>query len=621
MEKEPAWKFSLIPLIAVAILAIYPQLSLWVRQGSGWNGSYFVSNYDEVAYSAYVNALMSGKSRTSDPFLAVQESLHSSQRESLYSIQFIPAYSIALTAKMLNLSASSAFILLILFSAIASVLSIFRFLYETTADELLSSVGTLVILCLGTAAALQGQLGFWLQDNVLCDFFPFLRRYQPGFAFPLFFIFCGLVWRSLVHTDQRIRIVYSVLGGLVFVVLVFSYFYLWTAAAAWIACVMLIHLTRRDSRLRVLVNVTIIALFAATALIPYSLMLANRSAHLDAVQLLSETRLPHFTSASVITGLIITSAFLLAGWKGIVSLSSHRTLFAISFALTPLILSNQQILTGRSLQPVHYEVFISNYIVLTALVLFLSLLFQHLAAKGKGLPIRRALCYAALIATGWGVIEATGSIKRSRQVALLRDESIPAIADVDRQQSIDRRSGTAEARPTVVLATNFVTSDFLPSISSLRTLWSPHTSSAGGIDIAENKRSFYLYLFYSGYDEKDLAEALKRNVFEVNAALFGSERALPGLRQGGKPISEGEIQAEIQNYTEFIARFDRETAVSPTLSHLIVAQKPEPSLNNIDRWYERDEGKSFGLFRVYKLKLKPSHSDTGALPENLDYPK
>jgi hypothetical protein len=604
MENKSVWKFALIPVIAMAILAIYPELSLWIRQGSGWNGSYFVSNYDEVAYSAYVNALMNGNPRKSDPFLAVQESLSSTQPESPYSIQFVPAYSIALTARTFGLPATSAFIVLILFTAIATALAIFRLLYEITEEELLSAVGALVILCLGTAAAFQGEIRYWLQGRALCDFFPFLRRYQPGFAFPLFFVFCGLVWRSLVQTDRKKGIIYSVLGGLMLAVLVFSYFYLWTAAAAWLTCVTFIYLTRRDLRLQALVNAGIVGLLAAGALIPYSLMLANRSTNLDAVQLLSGTHLPHLASVSLVTGLLIAAALLLAVWKGIASLSSHRTLFAISFALTPLILSNQQILTGRSLQPVHYEIFISNYIVLTALILFLSLVFQHLVAKGKELAFRRALFYAALLAIGWGVIEATGSIKRSGQVARLRDESIPAIADVDRQERIDQTNGATYARPAVVLATNFVTSDFIPSVSSQRALWSPHTSSAGGIDIAENKRLFYLYLFYSGHNEKDLAEALKTNVFEVTAALFGSERALPALGQDSEPISQREVQAEIQNYTEFLKRFNRETAVNPTLSYLIVPQK-EPNLNNVDKWYERDEGKSFGLFRVYKVKVRP----------------
>jgi hypothetical protein len=304
-------------------------------------------------------------------------------------------------------------------------------------------------------------------------------------------------------------------------------------------------------------------------------------------------------------GLMIVTAVLLAVWKGIASLTSHHTLFAISFALTPLIVSNQQVLTGRSLQPVHYEIFISNYLVLTAFILFLSLVFQHLIAKSKESACRRVLFYAALLAIGWGVIEATGSIKRHGQVARLRDESIPAITDVERQERMTQTNSATHATPAVVLATNLITSDFIPSVSSQRALWTPHASFAGGIDSIENKRLFHLYLFYSGHDEKNLAEALEKNVFEVTAALFGSERALQELGQVSEPISEQEVQAEIQNYTEFKKSFNKETALNPTLSYLIVSQNGEPNLSNVDKWYDRDHGKSFGLFRVYKVKVKP----------------
>lgn len=85
------WKYAFIAAFAVLILGLYPQISLWVTQGAKWNGSYFVSNYDEVAYSAYVNALINGEPRKNDPFLGVRDTVDTPQPETLYSIQFIPA--------------------------------------------------------------------------------------------------------------------------------------------------------------------------------------------------------------------------------------------------------------------------------------------------------------------------------------------------------------------------------------------------------------------------------------------------------------------------------------------------------------------------------------------------
>jgi hypothetical protein len=34
---------------------------------------------------------------------------------------------------------------------------------------------------------------------------------------------------------------------------------------------------------------------------------------------------------------------------------------------------------------------------------------------------------------------------------------------------------------------------------------------------------------------------------------------------------------------------------------MIVPTKAEPNFADIDRWYQRDEGKTLGLFKVYTL--------------------
>ena len=271
MKKRP-WIFALLPVLAMTILAVYPQMTLWMAQGRDWDGSFFASNDDEVAYAAYVNSLLEGKPRRNDPFLATEETPDAPLSESLYSIQFIPAYSIALPARLLGLSSSSAFVVLMFLMAIASSLAIFKLLYEITSDGPLSAAGVLVVLCLGTAAAYEGELRIWMQQQILCDFFPFLRRYQPGFAFPIFFVFCATVWRALTGDDQKKRLIYSITSGVILAILIFSYFYLWTAAAAWLVCLTLIYLVfKKDSRAVVLKNAAIIGAIAVPVLIPYAI--------------------------------------------------------------------------------------------------------------------------------------------------------------------------------------------------------------------------------------------------------------------------------------------------------------------------------------------------------------
>ncbi len=596
---EGIWKYAFISVLPVLVLALYPQISFWATQGPEWNRSYFVSNYDEVAYSAYVNALINGEPRKNDPFLGLRDSPETPQPETLYSIQFIPAYAIALPASLLGLSASTAFILLIGFTAVFSALALFWLIWEVTEDNLLAAVGAIVVLCFGTAAAFQGELRYLLEGRLLADFFPYLRRYQPGFTFPVFFVFCVFVRRATRSDSQRRLIGYSVASGCVFAVLVYSYFYLWTAAAAWLVCfAIFVFVSNKAEWKKIATFSVIVGAIGVTALIPYFYLLSLRSRNLDSIQLLTHTRMPRFDSPSMIIGTIVAAAIIIAVWRGAASLTDRRIPLLLSCALAPVILFNQQIVTGRSLQPVHYELFIANYLVLIAAILLLSILLAKGEPANGTTAFRRGLLYLGIAAVGWGFFEAYGSTLRNTVVAEIRDASVPAV------RYLSPVSGTSPGE-TVVLATNFVTADFIPSIAPVRSLWNAHTSSAGGVDAIENKRLFYVYLYYSGISEKDLSEAFKAHSFEVTAAMFGSERALPLLGTNSNAISPQEIQTEVSKYAGFTRIFDKQAAGNPSLDYIIVPADAEPNFTNLDRWYSRDSGQTFSLFKVYKLEPKP----------------
>ena len=399
-RKPSAWKFALVPTLVVLFLAIYPQINIWLIKGSSWHGSYVVSNYDEVAYSAYVNALTEGRPRKNDPFVGKDDLA----QETLYSIQVVPAYSIAMPARIFGFSASTAFIILNFLIAIFSSLAVFFLFLEITHDDLLSAVGSLATLCLGTAVAFQGELQHMIQGNYLCDFFPFLRRYQPGFAFPLFFVFCVFVWRTLNASEFRRAFVYAAASGIAFVILVFSYFYLWTAALAWLGCFTAFWIIgRREERYKTLAKAGFIGLFVLAAVIPYFLLLAGRVQNLDDVQLLSYTRLPNLFALPELIGFVVAGAIFYFVRNGKINFRSPEVLFVFSIALTPLVLFNQQVVTGRSLQPVHYEIFIANYLVLADSILAAWIITRSFDSDRMRLFVRRSLVYLGIVAAIWGL--------------------------------------------------------------------------------------------------------------------------------------------------------------------------------------------------------------------------
>src|SRR5258705_1568667 len=231
-ESKIEWKWGALAALAMTIIALYPQLNLWIARGSEWQGSYVLTQGDEVAYSAYINALIDGRPRRNDPFNGRDDVPGGPTYESLFSIQFVPAYAIAWPARLLGLSTATVFIWLIVLGAITSSFAIFWLLATLTGESKLAAVGVLVTLCLGALAAGQGAARLMVAGQRVHDMFSFLRRYQPSVVFPLFFVFCVLVWRALTHVSIKARIIYSLAAGGLFAVLVFSYFVIWTAAAA-----------------------------------------------------------------------------------------------------------------------------------------------------------------------------------------------------------------------------------------------------------------------------------------------------------------------------------------------------------------------------------------------------
>jgi uncharacterized membrane protein len=597
------WRWGVIAAAAVTVLALYPQLHFWIASGSWQSGAYaHVEGVgDEVAYSAYVNALINGRPRRNDPYTGHDERPDERQPESLFSIQFVPAYMIALPSRTLGLTASNAFIVLMLVSAVAAALAIFWLIASVTGDSRLAAVGSIVVLCLGALISGHGHVLSLFGFKPLYNYLPFLRRYQPSATFPLYFILCALVWRMLTCAKRGASLFSALEAGATFALLIFSYFYLWTAAAAWLMCVALLWLLfRPDGWRRDLTRLVVAGALAAMAFVPYALLLSHRAQTMDAVQALAAShasdllRLPELISAAV----LLTLAFV--SQRGSISLRDKRLLFCASFALMPFAVFNQQVLTGRSLQPIHYEMFIANYSTLVAVVMAAAIIWKGRAGAGQRFP-KRALAWVAIAAFEWGAYEAhvaaTGSLEFNRQ---LTDAQPIAARLVQAAQG-----GLRDASRKTILSTDLFVADCLPESAPQSVLWAPHMLVFSGATTLESKERLFQQLYYTGVKADEIEGFLKDgNYYGVAVGLFGFDRVIDGLSENPAPITKAEIAHEAQLYADYVASFNRERAAHPALSYVITPALAEPDLTNLDRWYERDGGERVGKFILYRVRLR-----------------
>jgi hypothetical protein len=595
------WKFALWGALAFTLLSLCPQLLMWGSRGAQWNGSYAELHGDEWVYSAYVQALIDGRPRRNDSYTGRDDRPGNPQPESLFSIQFLPAYAIAIPARLLGISSSTAFIGLGILAPLFACLAIFWLIANLIEDRRLAAAGSVMVLCFGALAAGEGLIHLLISSSNY-SFLPFLRRFEPAAPFPLFFVFCTMVWKAL--NDRRFTFVWAAAAGLVFDLLIFSYFFLWTTAGAWVACIAVLWFVAHPGKLRRDFRpFLIIFLLAGTALAPYAVLLSHRSATMDAGQKLTLSHAPDLFRMPELIGFAVIILIVFGVLRRRVNWRAPETLFAISFALTPLIVFNQQVITGRSLQPFHYESFIANYLSLVGVVLATVIFWR--GSEGEKKPVRyRWVGRLAFVAIWWAAIEVLAPAKVIIRDSQFTDRAAAVCQRLRERSTIDGSitNSTTDPRPLVLASDNKV-AVILPTFAPQAVLWAPHFDF---LDLApgESRERFYEYLYFTGVEGDKLAQELAQPLSTFAAAAFGHERVIPDMSVQAKPITSEEIAFQVADYKAYYYSFTRDRAVKHILSYVIVPSTGGPDLSNLDRWYQRDKGEQVGDYTLYRVQLR-----------------
>ena len=552
------WRLGLIAAAIVVVVTSIPQVGLIIKRGGEWQGSYALIDFDEVSYSAYLNALVHNSPRRNNPYLGRDAR---DIGESYFSIQFLPAYAVALPARALGLSTSTTLIILARLMAFAAALAVFWLLFQITKDEKLSAAGTLLVLLCGRFTSESPFMAVQYYSA-----FAFLRQYLPAIPFPLFFLFCGFVWRAFVARSKA----WALAAGVVLAILIYSYFYLWTAAGAWLFCFALLWLlTRAEHRGAIVKNLLIIASVSLLALVPYVYLLSKRAHTIDEDQALTFSRAPDLFRVNEIVSLVVLIILVVYLLRGLIDLKSPKVLFVIACAVTPFVVFNQQVITGLSLQAFHYEQFIVNYLVLISIVGTYHLIWSHLKIR----PIVWA-AFALCI----GVATAMKEVHDKSPLNLRRDQAKLIFEQIE----------ASDTYGWVVFDNSLLAASALTD-SRTPQLWSPNMHIYGGIDDTERVERYYQYLYLLGVEPQTFAHDLQNNQ-QTRSAVFGLQRVNEGLSQRASPVSDAEIRTQVESYTSYVNNFTQQQANRWPLVYVITIA--DHDFTNLDRWYQRTFGRA-----------------------------
>ena len=592
------WVLGIFAGLILAVLSLYPQYHLRDLRGADFNGAFASCDLDEMAYASYLQALIDGRPRRNDPYTGRDSDPQNPQPESLFSIQFFPNYLAAFPARILGLSASQMMPVVSVFSAFFTTLAVFWLVLSFNDDDLLAFALTLVVMAGGAAITGIGAINGFFDGGVAYPFFPFLRRPIPSVAFPFFFAFFACLWNGLKADKIRLKYIYGVLSSACFAVLVFSYFYLWTSAIAVFAGLIAFTLLSRGGNFRTdLKFLTVTGILFFLPLIPYAWLLAGRNKMADKAQLLVFTRDLDLNRNVEIIGFAVLIVTVAALAFRLLELSSRKAQFIAALALSPIIVFNQQVLTGRSLQPFHYEFYVINYVILLAVCLLVLTLWQRVMTA-RFATVALAVLLAS-IASAWGYIEATQTTYFWDDTNVQRDDAMLVNLRLRELAGPD----PAQARLQTTINLESLQADSQPTVAPQAVLWARHQHTFAGLESwDENKLRYYQLLYFTGADGHWLHRALSGCAdIEACMALFGWDRFNARLSANARPLTQPEVDAEASNYQRFVENFNRESLNGIDIRYLVLDNEVANNLENIDRWFVRDDGEILGKYTLYRL--------------------
>jgi hypothetical protein len=370
------WRYGILVGVFLALLSLYPQFYLALQRGENYNGATFYYDYDEPLYASYLQAVIDGRGRKNDFYSG---SGAPQKNETYMTIQFIAPYLVALPAHILGATSEEAFLFVSVVCAFLTSLTLFWFIAGIAENSKFAAIAVLFILLFGTAAAGYGIMKETLGFGSSTFYLLFLRRYTPAVPFPFLFVLLGSVWFGLKSFSTKPKYIWAFIAGVCLALMIYSYFFLWTAMLAWLFVIALLSLifdseNRKNQWLNFWLPVFI---FLLIALLPYFFLLSNRTQTTEASAVIEQTHTLVFKRPSLILGsgiFFLTILLIKFGW---LNLKNQVALFVISFSILPLFVFNQQVLTGYSIQPLHYNQYVLNYLVLLALILLVASIWKE----------------------------------------------------------------------------------------------------------------------------------------------------------------------------------------------------------------------------------------------------
>ncbi|MCH8986767.1 hypothetical protein IIA94_01215, partial [Patescibacteria group bacterium] len=409
---------------------------------------------------------------------------------------------------------------------------------------------------------------------------------NPAMIYVLFFGFLVSFWLFYKKRDWRYGIVSAILLGLNF----YNYFYSWTFLYAFGGLLVLLFLIQK--KWREAAQIGSVFLGALLVAIPYGINLYQATLHPAYAEVgarfgIIETHVPLFVGFTVLGALVIF-------FFGFPREDRQKYFFGLALLLAPFITMNQQLLTGKVLQPTHYHWFMHKPLA----VIFVLIAIFYLLARHKLVFYKKALAvFIITVSIAMGIFVQANSYSFA---PLNRDGGSIAI---ERQKygPVMQWLNEHADKEAVVLSND--------EISHIAVIYTPlnvfyHRAAVYSLSATQSRLLDVLFTFYRlrGVGIKDARDVFFRERGYVSSNVYGIYyRELLGSYAA---IPDEKIEEIVVAYKETLStptsEWLRRTWALYELEYVVWDKKTD-SLWQLEKYPFLEEAVVFGDLAIYRF--------------------
>lgn len=569
-------KTAIVLAILTSLIVAAPQV--YFRIQHAYDGVYQgIELLPDAPRSALVREIQDGH-------LNLGNAYYKDGKDDPYLWQPLQPMAVAFLGELFGLDINNTLLLSRFALSFLTFLLLYGFVLLLSKDKLVALSSASLLLLADLLLSFSG-LSQLLHGMGPGTFIQLARPVDPAMTYIPLFGFLIVFWLYYQKRDYRWGIASAVILGLNF----YNYFYSWTYLYAFGSLLVLIYLLQKKWREAVrLGSVFFGALIIA---IPYFINMYRASLY------------PTFAEVSARFGVVATHAPLSVGVLVIVALvvfflgfpraDRERYFFGLALLLTPFITMNQQIITGKIMQPDHYHWFFQKPI---AIIFILVTLFYLFSRQGPDFYKKAiAVCIITASVTAGAFAQATAYFYDARDggaIAIERQQYGPVMKWL---------SAHAE-KESVVLANN--------ELSHLTVIYTPlnvfyHRVVANSLAATKERLLEVIFAFYRlrGVGKKEARDVFFAERGFISTSIYGIyyREALGSY----EAIPDEKIEEALALYVNTLAiptpEWLQRTFKKYDVSYLIWDKKTDP-LWNLDRYPFLTKVAEFGEVSIYQTQ-------------------